>query len=104
MHEFMQSWGFVVDNPYYAKTAKDGTYRIDGLLPGTYTVNIWYPHYKVYSREITVEANKTARLDFEFDADLVKRPEYEKQKQFRISPATPEDHRLHPGEDRIIID
>lgn len=104
MHEFMQSWGFVVDNPYYAKTAKDGTYTIDGLLPGTYTVGIWHPQFKVFEKEVTVEAGKIARLDFAFNADLVRRPEYEKQKQFRISPATPEDHKLHEGEDRIIID
>lgn len=104
MHEFMQSWGFVVNNPYYAKTAKDGTYTIDGLLPGTYTVGVWHPQFKVFEQEITVEANKTTRFDFALNANLVKRPEYEKQKQFRISPATPEDHKLKEGEDRIIID
>lgn len=104
MHEFMQSWGFVVSNPYYAKTAKDGTYTINGLLPGTYKVGIWHPQYPIYEREVTIEANKTTRLDFAFNADLVRRPEYEKQKQFRISPATPEDNKLHEGEERIIID
>ncbi|MBN4053130.1 carboxypeptidase regulatory-like domain-containing protein [bacterium AH-315-L15] len=104
MHEFMQSWGFVVDNPYYAKTAKDGTFTIDGLLPGTYTVGIWHPQFKVFEQEITIEANKTTRLDFALNADLVRRPEYEKQKQFRISPATPQDHMLREGDDRIIID
>ena len=31
MHEFMQSWGFVVDNPYYAKTKRDGEFTIDCL-------------------------------------------------------------------------
>ncbi|MFQ5598685.1 MAG: carboxypeptidase-like regulatory domain-containing protein [Nitrospiria bacterium] len=104
MHEFMQSWGFVVDNPYYAKTAKDGSYQIDGLPPGTYTVSIWHPHYKVYEEKITVRANKNSKLDFAFDASLVKNPEYESQKKFRISPATPEDQKLHPGEERIIMD
>ncbi len=104
MHEFMQSWGFVVDSPYYAKTAKDGRYKISDLLPGDYTVSIWHPHYKVYEKSITVDSGQVTRLDFEFDGALVRRPPYETQKQFRISPATPEDHRLHEGEDRIIID
>ncbi len=104
MHEFMQSWGFVVDNPYYAKTAKDGTFTIDGLLPGTYTVAFWHPQFKVFEKEVTIKANKETRVNFEFNADLVKRPEYEKQKQFRISPATPEDHKLKEGDDRLIID
>lgn len=104
MHEFMQSWGFVVDSPYYAKTAKDGTFTIDQLPPGTYTVTIWHPHYKIFKREITVAANKTATLNFEFDGSEVKRPIYETQKEFRISPSTPEGHKLHKGEDRIIMD
>jgi hypothetical protein len=104
MHEFMQSWGFVVDNPYYAKAGKDGTYAIEGLLPGTYTVTIWHPHYKVYKREVTVRSRRTTTLDFEFDGSLVKRPLYESQKRFRMDTATPEDHFLHEGEDRLIID
>jgi len=104
MHEFMQSWGFVVDNPYFAKTAKDGRYTIDDLPPGTYTVSIWHPHYPVYERAVTVRADQTTRLDFAFDATLIDNPEYESQKQFRISPATPEDHELREGDDRIIMD
>jgi len=104
MHEFMQSWGFVVDNPYYAMTAKDGSYKIDQLLPGTYTVLIWHPHYKVYKREVTIHPNKTFVLDFEFDSTIVKRPLYEMQKQFRMDTATPEDHKLHEGDERLIID
>jgi len=104
MHEFMQSWGFVVSNPYYAKTAKDGTYKIDGLLPGTYTVNIWHPHFKVFSETVTIEAGKTTRLDFAFDATTVKNPTYENQKTFRIDTATPDSSKLHEGEDRLIID
>lgn len=104
MHEFMQSWGFVVDNPYYAKAGKDGTYAIEGLLPGTYTVTIWHPHYKVYSREVTVRSKETSTLNFEFDGSLVKRPLYESQKRFRMDTATPEDHFLHEGEERLIID
>jgi len=104
MHEFMQSWGFVVNNPYYAKTAKDGTYSIDGLLPGTYTVNIWHPHFKVFHETVTIKANKTTQFNFSFDANTVKNPTYESQKTFRIDTATPESSKLHEGEDRLIID
>ncbi|MBN4054231.1 carboxypeptidase regulatory-like domain-containing protein [Nitrospira defluvii] len=104
MHEFMQSWGFVVNNPYYAKSAKDGSYTIEGLLPGTYTVNIWHPHYQVYEKKVRVKANKTTRLDFVFDATLVKNPEYESQKRFRVDTATPDASILHEGEERIIVD
>jgi len=104
MHEFMQSWGFIVDNPYYAKSAKDGRYIIDGLLPGTYTVSIWHPHYKVVDQVISVRPRQQTTLNFEFDAAKVRRPLYETQKHFRMETATPEDHRLHEGDERFIID
>ncbi len=104
MHEFMQSWGFVVDNPYYTMTAKDGTYRIDKLLPGEYTVSIWHPHYKIFEKKVTISQRATTTLDFAFDARTVKRPLYESQKRFRMDPATPEENRLHEGEERFIID
>ncbi len=104
MHEFMQSWGFVVDNPYYAMTAKDGTYKIDQLLPGEYIVGIWHPHYPVYERKVVVSENGSIQLDFKFDGDIIKRPLYESQIRFRMDPATPEENMLHEGEERFIID
>lgn len=104
MHEFMQSWGFVVNNPYYAMTTKNGVYKIDQLLPGVYVVGIWHPHYPVYEKTITILENNRVELDFEFDASIVKRPIYESQIRFRMDPATPEENLLHEGEDHFIID
>ncbi len=104
MHEFMQSWGFVVDNPYYTKTKKDGLFSIDKLPPGTYKLTAWHPHFKVVEKEITVPAKGTVSIDFEFNSADVKRALYETQHERRISPATPHDHMLKEGDDRIIID
>jgi Carboxypeptidase regulatory-like domain len=84
MHEFMQTWGYAVDNPYYALTDGDGNYTIDGLPPGKYEVIAWRPHFKPIEREITVPAKKTVSLGFEFDAGTVKRPHYETQEKFRM--------------------
>jgi hypothetical protein len=93
MHEFMQTWGFVVDNPYYAKTRKDGAFVIDQLPPGTYQVIAWHPHLKMIEQTVTIPANGTASLNFEFDATQVKRPHYESQEKFRIGPeALPHEH------------
>ncbi len=103
MHEFMQSWGFVVRNPYYAKTEKDGSYKIDGIPPGTYEVSIWHPHSKIYNKTVTVKANKESRMDFVFNASLIKRPLYESQEQTRLDTATPKDHILQEGDERILI-
>jgi hypothetical protein len=93
MHEFMQTWGYLVDNPYYAKTKKDGAFTIDRLPPGTYKVIAWHPHLKPIEKMVTVSENGAVNLHFEFDADEVKRPHYESQEKFRIGPeALPHQH------------
>ena len=95
-HEFMQAWGFVVDNPYYAKTKREGDFTIDRLPPGTYKVTAWYPHMDLIEKEVTVTANGRVNLDFEFDATQVHRPAYESQAQFRIRPESrPHEHLMH---------
>jgi len=104
MHEFMQSWGFVVDNPYYAKTKKDGAFIIDQLPPGTYKVTAWHPHMKVIEKEVTVPANGNVSLNFEFNSAEVQRPIYESQREFRIGPATPHSHMLDKSDERILMD
>jgi hypothetical protein len=84
MHEFMQTWGYAVDNPYYALTDKNGNFTIGDLPPGKYRVIAWRPHFRMIEREITVPADKTVSLSFEFDSSTVKRPHYETQEKFRI--------------------
>ncbi|MDP4241578.1 MAG: carboxypeptidase regulatory-like domain-containing protein [Bacteroidota bacterium] len=79
VHPWMSSWIWVTDNPYVAVTKADGSYSIDGLPPGTYTVVMWHEGWKmstpeggrpvfsgnvVEQRQITVSAG-TANADFE---------------------------------------
>jgi len=98
MHEFMQSWGFMVDNPYYARTKRDGVFTIDQLPPGTYKVVAWHPHFKPIEKTITIKPGETATLDFTFDAKTVVRPSYESQEKFRIGPeAMPQEHLMEGG-------
>ncbi|MBI3620876.1 MAG: carboxypeptidase regulatory-like domain-containing protein [Nitrospirae bacterium] len=86
MHEYMQTWAWVVDNPYYAKTRQGGGYAIDQVPPGTYKITAWHPHMKPITRTVTVPPDGVVSLDFEFDARQVVRPMYETQEQFRITP------------------
>jgi hypothetical protein len=84
MHEFMQNWAFVVDNPYYATTQADGRFSIDSLPPGTYTITAWHPSMQIASKTITVPARGAVKVNFEFEASEVERPEYEQQEEGRI--------------------
>lgn len=86
MHEYMQTWAWVVDNPYFDRTSRDGAYAIDRLPPGTYKIVAWHPHLKPIEKVVTVPADGHVELDFEFDSKEVVRPIYETQKQFRIPP------------------
>ena len=84
MHEFMQSWGYRVQNPYYAKTPIDGNFKIKNIPPGEYEVTAWHYLMKRQTRKIKVATGKTIDLNFEFDADKVIRPFYETIKSGRI--------------------
>jgi Polysaccharide lyase family 4, domain II len=84
MHEFMQTWGYAVDNPYYAKVDDQGRFTIDQIPPGKYKVIAWHAHIEPIEREITVKADGRVTVNFEFEADEVKLPHYETQEKFRV--------------------
>jgi hypothetical protein len=53
----------VLDTPYYAVTAPDGGFTIDGLPPGTYDVEAWHPHGDPWTGKVTIAAGAKATLD-----------------------------------------
>ncbi|MGE5177213.1 MAG: carboxypeptidase regulatory-like domain-containing protein [Hyphomicrobiales bacterium] len=63
VHNWMSAWIWVVSNPYIAITGPDGGYSIAGIPPGHYKVEIWHDTLGSVTREVTVEAGKTTRLD-----------------------------------------
>ena len=84
MHEFMQTWGYRIQNPYYFITNLDGNFKIGDIPPGEYVVNVWHYLMKSQQRKIKIVAGETIDLKFVFDADRVTRPFYETIKSGRI--------------------
>ena len=84
MHEFMQTWGYRIQNPYYFITNLDGNFKIWDIPPGEYVVNAWHYLMKSQQRKIKIVAGETIDLKFVFDADRVTRPFYETIKSGRI--------------------
>ena len=84
MHEFMQTWGFRVQNPYYAQTKIDGNFKIDNIPPGEYNLTGWHYLMKIHTQKIKIAAGETIDLNLLFDADKVERPFYETIKSGRI--------------------
>jgi hypothetical protein len=66
VHGWMQSYIGVVDHPYYAVTNEDGTFSIQGLPPGTYTVEAWHEKLGTKTMQVTVAAQETKQADFTF--------------------------------------
>lgn len=59
-HPWMSSMLFVVDTPYSALTATDGSFRIEGLPPGTYKAKLWHEVLGRSDCEVTVKDDGTA--------------------------------------------
>jgi hypothetical protein len=66
IHEFMESWGLAVDNPYYALTDQSGRFEIDDIPPGNYKLVVWHPKARaVIERDVTIPAKGAVSATFE---------------------------------------
>lgn len=65
-HDFMHGFVFVAKNPYYAVVGEDGSFSIDNVPAGKYTVKAWHGMLKNQKAKVTVEAGAAASVDFTF--------------------------------------
>ncbi len=68
VHSWMSAYVGVVDHPYFAVTGADGSFSIDGIPPGTYTVEAWHEKFGTRTSEVTVEPNGAAGVIFDFNS------------------------------------
>lgn len=59
VHPWMFSWVTVVDNPYFAVSAKDGTFKIANVPPGKYTLQAAHRKAGKTTQEIEVKDGET---------------------------------------------
>ncbi len=59
MHAEMSAFVVVLDNPYFAITSRDGSFTIDNVPPGNYTLKTWHEKLRPVTQEVTVVAGKT---------------------------------------------
>ncbi len=77
-HAYMESWGMAIDNPYYAVTAKDGTFSIPDVPPGEYTLVAWHSQVQtMQEQKIIVKAKGTATAAFAFKTPTGRRSVHE---------------------------
>ena len=68
VHGWMEAYIGVLDHPYFAVTGDDGSFRITGLPPGTYTIEAWHEKFGTQTQTVTVAAQQTGEAHFTFNA------------------------------------
>ena len=63
IHEFMRTTILVVDTPYYTTTDAQGSYRLENLLPGAYTLTAWVNDKTVWSQPLDVKEGQALTVD-----------------------------------------
>ena len=65
-HNFMFGFMMAPKHPYAVVVNEDGTYSIDDVPPGEYTVKAWHPRFGIQKSKLTVPANDTTEANFTF--------------------------------------
>ena len=64
VHAEMSAFVVVLDNPYFGVTAKDGSFTIENVPPGTYKLKTWHEKLRSEEQEVTVEGGKATEVAF----------------------------------------
>lgn len=66
VHPWMRAYAVITDHPYFDVTGDDGTFTLNAVPPGTYTLEAWHPTLGLKSATITVRKGQTESVDLAF--------------------------------------
>jgi hypothetical protein len=66
VHPWMRLDLGVLPHPYFAVTGADGTFRLDGVPAGRYTLAAWHPKLGRHEQAVDIGAQTTAHTTFAF--------------------------------------
>src|SRR3989454_3859631 len=66
IHNWMNAYIGVVTNPYFAVSDTTGTFQIDKVPAGTYTLQAWHERFGPTMKTVTVKAGAVTTIDFTF--------------------------------------
>lgn len=66
VHPWMHAYAGILDHPYFAVSAKDGTYKIANVPPGKYVIEAYHRKAGKMTKEVTV-ADQAQKADFTFE-------------------------------------
>jgi plastocyanin len=67
VHPWMTGFAVVTDHPFFQTTGPDGTFKLDKVPAGKYTVEAWHSKFGLKTAQVTVEPNKSAEAKLSFD-------------------------------------
>lgn len=65
MHSEMRTYVITLGNPYFSVTDKMGSFEINDVPVGTYSLRVWHERWHADKQEITIEDGKTTSVNFE---------------------------------------
>jgi plastocyanin len=68
VHPWMFAYVGVLNHPYHAVSAEDGTFEIENVPPGKYTVGVWHRAFGMRSAEIELGEKEFVDLKFRYSA------------------------------------
>jgi plastocyanin len=68
VHGWMNASVGVLNHPYYSVTAADGSFALNTLPPGTYTVEAVHERLGAQTQTVTIGETETADITFTFQA------------------------------------
>jgi hypothetical protein len=67
-HAWTRAYLAVFDHPYFAVTSKDGSFTIDNVPPGKYTLRTWHERTNEAQQSVDIAPNGTVKLTVELKA------------------------------------
>ena len=69
VHKWMNSYAGVLDHPYFAVSAPNGSFNIPDLPAGDYVIEAWHERFGTQEITVTVAESATVEANFTFSMD-----------------------------------
>jgi plastocyanin len=70
VHPWMECWAGVLSHPFHSVTSEDGSFKIDRLPAGTYTIEAWHENGGTQTQTVTVGDGESQEITFSFKSSV----------------------------------
>jgi plastocyanin len=66
VHNWMTAYAGVLDHPFHSVTGANGAFALEGLPPGTYTIEAWHETLGTQTQSVTIGPKESKDVSFTF--------------------------------------